>query len=103
MTSRCALIQLLLSGDVVNLRTCYRDVGYSNVSREIIRMVEKPFGVEVSRTPMNGKTRYGTHCSWYNYRLNHTKQNAEGIAKMAMYVAENGGLKRSGKITKTKE
>jgi RNA binding exosome subunit len=51
-------------------------------------MVEQPFNVEVSRTQMEGKSRYGQAITWTNYRLNRTKYNAEGIAKMEEYVKE---------------
>lgn len=88
-TAKAALCRALLAGEVLNVKNCFEMIGYSNVAREIPRMVEKPFGVEVSRTPMTGKTRYGTVCNYTNYRLNFTSHNAAGIKKMVQYIAEN--------------
>lgn len=88
MTAKCALIKELLAGKVVNVKTCFATVGLSNAAREISRMVEQPFGVIVSRTPMNGKSRYGQPIRWVNYRLNNTAHNQEGIKKMKEYVKE---------------
>jgi hypothetical protein len=59
MTAKAVLCRYLLEGRVLNVRNCHREIGYTNISREIPRMVEKPFGVEVSRTPRQGKDRYG--------------------------------------------
>lgn len=51
-------------------------------------MIEQPFGVIVSRTPMTGESRYGQSVTWVNYRLNRTDGNALGIQKMKEYVAQ---------------
>lgn len=98
MNSKTALIKHLLSGQVINVKTCFMDIGLTNCSREIGRMVEKSFGVEVSRTQRQGKTRYGTPCTWVDYRLNHTPYNAKGIQEMAMYVLKQNGNPPKGKI-----
>jgi hypothetical protein len=49
-------------------------------------MVEQPFGVEVSRTHKEGKSRYEQPVVWVDYRLNRTEYNREGIKKMQEYV-----------------
>ena len=102
MNCKTALIKHLLSGQVINVKTCFEDIGLTNCAREIGRMIEKPFGVEVSRTPRQGKTRYGTSCTWTDYRLNHTPYNANGIKEMAMYVLKQNGNPSKGKITDKK-
>jgi hypothetical protein len=89
MTARCALAKYLLSGNVLNIKNCFEEIGLTNAPREISRMIEKPFGVEVSRTPMTGKNRFGSPINWYNYRLNSTAYNKEGIDKMIQFVKEN--------------
>lgn len=91
MTAKCALIKELLSGKVINIKTCFATVGLSNAPREISRMVEKPFGVIVSRTPMNGKSKYGQPVRWVNYRLNRSSHNEDGIKKMYEYLKQHEG------------
>lgn len=88
MTSKAALCASLLKGDVLNIKNGFDLLGITNVPREIGRSVERAFGVTVSRTPMDGKSRYGQPCVWVNYRLNRTPMNAEGIKKMIEYVKE---------------
>lgn len=86
MTSRAALCMALLEGRVLNVKNVFENVGLTNCSREISRMIEKPFGVKVSKYPTEGKNRYGQRVSWYNYFLVHTKANKSGIKKMRQYI-----------------
>lgn len=86
MTSKAALAKALLDGKVINIKNCFETIGLSNAPREVSRMIEQPFGVVVSRTRMEGKSRYGTPICWFNYRLNKTDQNKDGIEKMRKYV-----------------
>lgn len=86
MTSKAALCMALLEGRVLNVKNCFNEIGYTNIAREIPRLIEKPFGVEVSRTPKEGKNRYGHPVTWVNYRLNKTEQNKDGIEKMRLFV-----------------
>lgn len=86
MTAKAALAKALLDGRVINIKNCFETIGLTNAPREISRMIEQPFGVEVSRTPREGKSRYGQPVTWYDYRLNRTEYNKEGIAKMIDYV-----------------
>lgn len=89
MTSKAALCMALLEGRVLNVKNVFRTIGLTNASREISRMVEKPFGVIVSRTPREGKNRYGMKVTWCDYRLNRSEHNMNGIIKMERYVEEN--------------
>ena len=89
MTAKAALCKELLEGNVVNIKNCFKTTGLTNAPREISRMVEKPFGVIVSRVHMVGKSKYGQPITWTNYRLNSIKFNQPGIKKMRQYVKEN--------------
>jgi hypothetical protein len=86
MTAKAALAKALLEGQVLNIKNCFTMIGLTNCPREISRMIEKPFGVVVSRTPRKGKSRYGKEVTWFDYRLNRTEYNKEGIKKMKSYV-----------------
>lgn len=86
MTAKAALAKALLDGRVINIKNCFETIGLTNAPREISRMIEQAFGVEVSRTHMEGKSRYGQPIIWVNYRLNKTEHNLPGIKKMQEYV-----------------
>lgn len=88
MTSKAALAAALLRGDVINIKNGFRLFGITNVPREIGRSIERAFGVEVSRTHMEGESRYGQPCVWVDYRLNKADYNKEGIEKMKAYVKD---------------
>lgn len=89
MNAKSALIKEFLDGKVLTIMTCFKTVGLTNLGREVPRMIEHPFGVTISRTRMEGKSRYGSNITWYQYRLNRTEYNKEGIQKMKEYIAEN--------------
>ena len=89
MTAKAALCYALLDGRVLNVKNCFETIGLTNCAREISRMVEKDFGVEVSRVPMEGTSKYGQKVTWVNYRLNKTEQNQPGIAKMKDYIQKH--------------
>lgn len=91
MNARTALCMALLEGRVLNVSNCFKEVGLTNISRELPRMVEIPFGVEISRTPKTGKNRYGSPISYTNYRLNDSEHNQKGMELMRQYVKDNGG------------
>lgn len=91
MTARAVLCRFLLEGRVLNVRNCHREIGYTNIAREIPRAVEKPFGLKVSRTHREGKNRYGHDVTWTDYRLNTSGHNEEGIIKAWEYVNANWG------------
>lgn len=88
MTAKAALCQALLDGRVLNVKNLAQTVGLTNCAREISRMVEKPFGVIVSRTQREGMSKYKRLVIWVDYRLNATDYNKEGIEKMRAYVKE---------------
>lgn len=90
MTAKAALCLALLEGRVLNVSNCFKELGLSNIAREIPRMVENPFGVVVSRVPKAGKSRYGQPVSYVNYRLNTSEHNLEGIEKMRLYCKKHG-------------
>lgn len=86
MTAKAALCKALIEGKILNIKNCFSLFGITNCSREISRMIEKPFGVMVSRTKREGKSRYGQNVFWYDFRLNSTEYNQEGINKMKEYI-----------------
>lgn len=91
MNAKAALCLALLEGRVLNIKNVFKTIGLTNCPREISRMIEKPFGVQVSRTTKTGKSRYGSEVTWTDYRLNHTSYNADGIKKMKEYVLAHRG------------
>lgn len=88
MTAKAALVYHLLKGDVLTVFNTPKIIGYTNVAREVSREVEKPFSIEVSRAQINKKNRYGTPCMFFEYRLNKTDYNAQGVEKMKEYLRE---------------
>lgn len=102
MNAKTALLKILLSGETVNVKTCFRDTGLTNAARECSRMVEQPFGVRLHRELKQGKSRYGCTVTWVDYTLPRTKENAEGINLIAKYILYNNGNPKRGAITKTK-
>lgn len=92
MTAKAALAKMFLDGRVVNVRNTFEYTGLTNCAREVSRMIEQPFGVVVSRTRMEGKSRYGQPCTWVNYFLNSSPHNIDGIKKMKEYVKEQTAM-----------
>ena len=86
MTAKAALCYHLLKGEVLNVKNVFHTIGLTNCAREISRMIEKSFNVEVSRVRMEGESRYGSKVTWVDYRLNRTERNKEGIKKMEQYI-----------------
>lgn len=89
MTSKSALALALLEGRVLNVKNCFKEIGLTNIAREIPRLIEQPFQVQVSRTQKEGKNRYGQPVTWTDYRLNSSDYNKEGILKMKEYVEKH--------------
>ena len=79
MTRKQALCQYLLAGGRLSILNGYRLFGISNISREVRRLVEQPFGVILTRKKMEGQTKYGSYCTWLEYSLSHNRINAKGI------------------------
>jgi hypothetical protein len=88
MTAKAALCKHLLAGEVLNIKNCFTLIGLTNCPREISRMIEKPFQVEIDRTQREGNSRYGQHVVWVDYKLIHTQENSEGIKKMTEYLLQ---------------
>lgn len=89
MTAKAALCLAFLEGRIINIKNCFETIGLTNAPREISRMIEKTFGVVISRHQMNGHSRYGQPVTWFNYRLNRdATYNQEGILKMREYVKD---------------
>ena len=86
MTQLSAICFSLLSGDVLSIMTGFKQFGVTNIPREIGRGVERRFGVEVSKTPVKFKSRYGHTGEYYQYRLNKASHNFPGMQKMAKYI-----------------
>lgn len=103
MTAKAALCQALLEGRVLNVGNCFREIGLSNIAREIPRMVETPFGVEISRTPRTARNRYKNPVSYTDYRLNPTLYNNPGMEAMRKYVEQNGGKVSVGRPKQAEE
>ncbi len=86
MTQIAAIATALLRGEVVSIKTAFDQFGCSNAPREIGRAIERKFGVRVSKTKVNFKSRYGKAGIYFQYRLNFTDYNKPGIEKMKEYV-----------------
>lgn len=103
MTARAALALALLEGKVLNVKNCFTTIGLTNIAREIPRMIEKPFGVNISRTTMIGKSRYGQPVTWVDYRLNLTVYNQDGVKAMWEYVSRNKTVSTLRRINKEED
>lgn len=86
MNATTAIAKAFLEGKVLTIKTAFRDFGITNLPRECGRLIERKFGVELSRVQKVGKTRYGIRCTWNEYRLPNTDYNKEGRLKMEEYV-----------------
>jgi hypothetical protein len=95
MTAKAALAMALLEGRVLNVKNCFNEIGLTNIAREIPRLIEKPFGVQVSRTPKSGKSRFNQDVTWTDYRLNTSPFNSDGIEKMKEYVKVHTPVKKT--------
>ena len=86
MTSKAALALALLEGRVLNVKNCFTEIGLTNITREIPRLIEKPFDVQIARCERTGINRYNQEVTWTDYHLNRTDYNLPGIEKMKEYV-----------------
>lgn len=91
MTAKAALCMAFLEGRILNVSNCFKEIGLSNIGREVPRMVEEPFGITISRVARKGRCRYGQAVSYTDYRLNRdAPYNQAGIVLMREYVKEHG-------------
>lgn len=89
MTQICAICIALLKGDVLTIGDGFNRFNCTNLPRELSRSVEQKFGVEISKTKVNFKSKFDNKPGYfYKYRLNRTEYNAEGISKMTAYCVE---------------
>jgi len=86
MNATYALVTAFLQGRVLTIKTAFTEFGVTNLPRECGRLIERKFGVQLSRVKREGKSRYGVPCYWYEYRLPTTIYNAEGRQKMIDYL-----------------
>ena len=89
MNATAAIAKAFLDGKVLSIKTAFHQFGITNLPREVSRLIEKKFNVKVARVAKEGKTRYGIHVRWFEYRLPKTDYNKEGIEKMKLYISEH--------------
>ena len=87
MNQKCAIAKSLLKGEVLSIMNGFKWFGCTNIPREIGRSIEREFDVQVSRMQKEGISRYKQPVNYFEYRLNRTEYNKEGIAKMEAYVS----------------
>jgi hypothetical protein len=92
MNKKTALCLSLLKGDILTCQNCLMKTGYSNVSREIIREVEKPFHIRIDRKKIESTDQWGGYVTWHQYRLIRTPENRESVKAMQQYCAEQMAL-----------
>jgi hypothetical protein len=88
MTQKAAIAKSLLKGEVLSIMNGFKWFGCTNIPREIGRSIERTFDVQVSRVQKEGLSRYEQPVSYFEYRLNRTEYNKEGIKKMIAYISE---------------
>ena len=93
MNAKAMLAATFLQGKIVSNKTCFIELGLTNISREVIRMIEDEktgFGVQISRLKREVNSRWGKSIWYYEYRLNRLIEgNKDGIIKMAKYVRDH--------------
>lgn len=92
MNAIAAIAQSFLRGDILTIKTAFRDFGVSNLPREVGRAIERKFNVRISKLRKESTSRFGVFVSYYEYRLNRDDpSNSEGISAMSEYIKANGG------------
>jgi hypothetical protein len=86
MTQIADICKSLLRGEVLTIMSGFTDFGCTNISRELSRSVEQKFGVTVSKTRKDFVSKYGHSGYYFQYRLNKSEHNKEGIEKMKLYL-----------------
>lgn len=85
MTQTAEIALALLKGETISIMNAFNKFHCTNAPREISRGIEKPFGVTISRDKVDFVSKYGRSGYYYRYRLNKTKANGPGIARMIHY------------------
>ncbi len=88
MNQTCKIAKSLLKGEVISILTGFQRFFITNVPREIGRLIERPFGVEVDKKQKNFTNKDGESGYYFEYRLLRKPCNLEGIAKLETYVRE---------------
>jgi hypothetical protein len=100
MNATTAIGLAFLKGEVLTIKTAFRDFGITNLPRECGRLIERKFGLKLTRVRKEGVTRYGIPCSWNEYRLPDTEYNKVGRAKLIDYCQKHIGTVNSCKTEK---
>ena len=100
MNATTAIGLAFLKGDVLTIKTAFRDYGISNLPREASRCIEKKFGLKLAKVKKTGKSRFGIDCYWYEYRLPDTSYNKLGRAKLIDYCQKHLGTMNQCKTEK---
>lgn len=103
MNSIAAISAAFLRGEVLTIKTAFRDFGITNLPRECGRAIERKFGVQLTRVKRVGKSRWGIECTWHEYRLPDTDYNKEGRAKMVEYLRKHRPDTLSARTTTEKK
>ena len=88
MNAKAAIAKAFLRGETLSIKTAFNLFGITNLPREVSRQIEKPFGIRITRTQREGKTKYNVPCSWFEYKLLKTEENKPGIELMREYIRE---------------
>lgn len=100
MTQTAEIALALLKGETISIMNAFNKFHCTNAPREISRGIEKPFGVTISRDKVDFVSKYGRSGYYYRYRLNKTKANAVGIAKLIEYCKRQLGTMTQCKTEK---
>lgn len=93
MNAIAAISQAFLKGEILTIKTAFKDFGVSNLPREVGRAIERKFNLRISKVRRESKSRYGVFVSYYEYRLNRDDPaNEVGISAMTSYIEANGGF-----------
>lgn len=81
-TRQKEMIKHLINGGLLSIKNAFTNFGVSNISREVIRLIEQPAEVVLRRKKMTAKTRYGSSCYWFVYYADYkTKQKLKSFLK----------------------
>ena len=70
-----SLIRHLFAGKKLSIYNAFTKFGISNISREVGRLIEKPFNIELKREKKVGKTQDGEPCYWFEYSATKVVKN----------------------------
>jgi len=88
-TKTAAISHALLQGEVITIMDGFKRFAVTNLPREIGRQIRDKFGVVVSSVRKDYVTPGGHSGYYFEYRLNKTPMNKEGVKKMWDYVNDN--------------